>query len=180
MPHIRLPDHLPGITGPLAFRPETAKPLGELAEFLLRGPNTLTSAERETIAAFVSNLNECRFCHASHRAAAAHHMDGDYAAVDAAICDYRGAPISEKLKALLAIAAKVAGDARQVTAADVDEARRHGATDTEIHDAVLIAAAFCMYNRYVDGLATWTPNDPGLYDQMGRRLAHEGYAGSRD
>jgi uncharacterized peroxidase-related enzyme len=176
VPHIRLPDHLPGITGPLSFRPDTAKPLGELAEVLLRGPNTLTSAERETIAAFVSNVNECRFCHASHRAAAAHHLGGDYAVVDAAICDYRSAPVSLKLKALLAIAAKVAGDARQVTAADVEEARAHGATDTEIHDTVLIAAAFCMYNRYVDGLATWTPSDPDLYDAMGRRLAREGYA----
>ena len=179
MPHIRLPEDLPGITGPLAFRPETAKPLGELAEVLLRGPNTLTSGERETIAAFVSNLNECRFCHASHRAAAAHHLEGDYTVVDAAIGDYRTAPVSPKLKALLAIAAKVAGDARQVSAADVEAARAQGATDTEIHDAVLIAAAFCMYNRYVDGLATWTPAEPDLYDAMGRRLAHEGYAASR-
>jgi len=179
VPHIQLPEDLPGITGPLAFRPETAKPLGELAEFLLRGPNTLTSGERETIAAFVSNVNECRFCHASHRAAAAHHLDGDYSVVDAAVGDYTSAPVSPKLKALLAIAAKVAGDARQVSAADVEAARAQGATDTEIHDTVLIAAAFCMFNRYVDGLATWTPADPDLYDQMGRRLAHEGYGGPR-
>jgi uncharacterized peroxidase-related enzyme len=148
----------------------------ELAEMLLRGPNTLTSGERETIAAFVSSLNECRFCHASHRAAAAHHLDGRYDIVDAVTRDYTAAPVSAKLRALLAIAAKVQRDGREVTSDDVAAARAQGATDMEIHDTVLIAAAFSMYNRYVDGLATWTPTDPELYDKMGERLAREGYA----
>jgi uncharacterized peroxidase-related enzyme len=148
----------------------------ELAEVLLRGPNTLTSGERETIAAFVSSLNECRFCHASHRAAAAHHLDGRYDIVDAVTRDYTAAPVSAKLRALLAIAAKVQRDGREVTSDDVAAARAQGATDMEIHDTVLIAAAFSMYNRYVDGLATWTPTDPELYDKMGERLAREGYA----
>ena len=74
MPHIALPEGLPGITSGFAYRPETAKPMRELAEVLLRGPSTLTSGERETIAAFVSARNDCAFCHASHRAAAAHHL----------------------------------------------------------------------------------------------------------
>ena len=131
----------------------------ELAEVLLRGPNTLTSGERETIAAFVSSRNSCAFCHSSHRAAAAHHLAGDYAAVDAATTDPQTAPISAKLKALLAIAGKVQQGGTHVTSTDVERARAEGATDREIHDAVLIAAAFCMYNRYVDGLATVTPRD---------------------
>ena len=175
MPHIALPEGVPGITSGFAFRPETAKPMRELAEVLLRGSSTLTSAEREMIAAFVSSRNDCHFCHASHRAAAAHHMDGRYEVVDAVKQDYESAPVSQKLKALLAIAGKVQEGGKHVTTADVDRARREGATDLEIHDAVLIAAAFCMFNRYVDGLATLTPTDDQAYDMMGQRMAKEGY-----
>jgi uncharacterized peroxidase-related enzyme len=178
MPHIALPEGLPGITSGFAFRPETAAPMRELAEVLLRGPNTLTSGEREMIATFVSSRNECSFCQASHRAAAAHHLDGDYGLVDAVRQDYETAPISPKLKALLTIAGSVQKGGRHVTAADVEHARAEGATDIEIHDTVLIAAAFCMYNRYVDGLATLTPTDPAAYDAMGQRMAKEGYARS--
>ena len=147
----------------------------ELAEVLLRGPNSLTSGEREMIAAFVSSRNDCSFCHASHRAAAAHQLNGNYDLVDAVVKDARSAPVSGKLKALLAIAAKVQEGGKQVERADVERARAEGATDTEIHDAVLIAAAFCMYNRYVDGLATWTPTEPEVYDRMGQRMAQQGY-----
>ena len=161
----------------MAYRPETAKPLRELAEVLLRGENSLTSAERETIAAFVSHRNDCDFCHLSHRAAAAHHPGGSYGLVDAVRLDPQSAPVSAKLKALLAIAGKVQQGGRHVTADDVARARAEGATDLEIHDTVLIAAAFCMYNRYVDGLATWTPADPTLYDAMGQRMADQGYVG---
>lgn len=175
MPHITLPVGLPGITGGFAFRPETAKPLRELAEVLLRGPNTLSSGEREMIAAFVSSRNDCTFCHASHRAAAAHHLDGDYGLVDAVTRDAQSATVSAKLKALLAIAGKVQESGRLVTAADVERAKAEGATDREIHDTVLIAAAFSMFNRYVDGLATVAPSDPAAYDAMGRRMATEGY-----
>src|SRR5690242_21821023 len=107
MSHIALPEDLPGITAGFAFRPETAKPMRELAEVLLRGPNSLTSAEREMIAAFVSSRNECHFCQASHSAAAAHHQQGDYSIIDAVKRDYQSAPVSPKLKALLTIAARV-------------------------------------------------------------------------
>jgi uncharacterized peroxidase-related enzyme len=175
VPHIALPPDLPGITSAFAFRPETAKPLRELAETLLRGPNTLTSGERETIAAFVSSRNECHFCQASHSAAAAHHMNGSYDVVDAVKRDIATAPVTPRLRALLGIAAKVQQSGKLVTADDIGAARAAGATDVEIHDAVLIAAAFCMFNRYVDGLAALTPTDPALYDQMGQRMAREGY-----
>ena len=175
MPHIALPEDLPGITSAFAFRPETAKPMRELAEALLRGPNTLTSGERESIAAFVSSRNDCRFCHASHRAAAAHHHGGSDAVVDAVTADPQSAPVPRKLKALLTIAGKVQHSGKDVTVADIDRARAEGATDREIHDTVLIAAAFCMYNRYVDGLATFTPTDEQAYDRMGQRMAREGY-----
>jgi uncharacterized peroxidase-related enzyme len=175
VPHIALPPDLPGITGAFAFRPDTAKPLRELAETLLRGPNTLTSAEREMIAAFVSSRNDCTFCQASHSAAAAHHMHGSYEVVEAVKRDIASAPLTAKLRSLLTIAGKVQEGGKQVTTADVDAARTAGATDVEIHDTVLIAAAFCMFNRYVDGLATLTPTDPAVYDQMGQRMARDGY-----
>ena len=179
MPHIALPEGLPGITSGFAFRPETAKPMRELAEILLRGPSSLTSAEREMIATFVSTRNDCYFCQTSHRAAAANHAGGNYELVDAVRFDYPNAPVSTKLKALLAIAGKVQQGGKQVTTEDIQRARQEGATDLEIHDTVLIAAAFCMYNRYVDGLASYTPTDDHeLYDQMGKRMAHEGYTQS--
>jgi uncharacterized peroxidase-related enzyme len=180
MAHIQLEEGLPGITGPFALSPETAKPMRELAEILLRGPNSLTSAEREMIATYVSSQNDCCFCQLSHGAAAAEHLDGDYGLVDRVKRDYAQAEISDKLKALLAIAGKVQKGGKQVTTEDVEHARRQGASDKEIHDTVLISAAFCMYNRYVDGLATWQPSDPEDYRAMGKMLANEGYLrGSR-
>ena len=175
MSHIALPEGLPGIVSGFAFRPETAKPMRELAEILLRGPSSLTPGEREMIATLVSTRNDCHFCQTSHRAAAAHHLGCDYDLVDAVRFDYPTAPVSEKLKALLAIAAKVQQSGKNVSPEDIGRAREQGATDLEIHDTVLIAAAFCMYNRYVDGLATYTPEDLSLYDQMGAHMAHEGY-----
>jgi uncharacterized peroxidase-related enzyme len=179
MAHIQLPDGMPGIVGPLAFRPDTAKPLLELAEILLRGPNSLTSAEREMIAAHVSFRNECDFCQLSHSAAAAAHLNGNYDLVEQAKSNPETAGVSGKLKALLAIAGKVQQGGKQVTTADIARAREHGATDEEVHDTVLIAAAFCMYNRYVDGLATWQPREPEAYREMGEQLAHQGYTRDR-
>ena len=175
MPHIQLPEGLPGIVSGFAFRPETAKPMRELAEILLRGPSSLTSGEREMIATLVSTKNDCYFCQTSHRAAAAHHLGGNYELVDAVRFDYPNAPVSPKLKALLAIAAAVQKGGKHVTEDDIAFARKEGATDLEIHDTVLIAAAFCMFNRYVDGLATFTPTDQQQYDAMGERMAAQGY-----
>ncbi len=175
MAYIDLPKDLPGIIGPMTFRPETAKHLNALAETLLRGPSTLTSGERELIAAYVSNQNDCLFCHSSHGAAAAHHLGKDYALVDQVKNDYQSAAISNKLKALLGVAGKVQKGGRHVTPEDIEAARKEGATDLEIHDTVLIAAAFCMYNRYVDGLNTWAPAETMAYDEMGKRLAEVGY-----
>jgi uncharacterized peroxidase-related enzyme len=175
MAHIHLPDGLQGIRAAMAFRPETAKPLNKLAEVLLHAPNSLTPGERELIATYVSSLNDCYFCQTVHGAIAAAHFDGDEELVRGVKVDFGQTDISEKLKALLAIAGKVQKGGKQVTKADVEEARRHGATDVEIHDTVLIAAAFCMFNRYVDGLDTWQPHDEELYRQRGKKTAREGY-----
>jgi len=174
MPHIALPEGLPGISAGFAFRPDAAKPMRDLAHILLHEPNSLAPGERELIATFVSSQNDCYFCQTSHGAAAAAHL-GNNEIVQQVRTDFQSAPISPKLKALLAIAGKVRQDGKLVSAEDIAQARAHGATDLEIHDTVLIAAAFCMYNRYVDGLGTWQPRDESLYAQMGKHLAEHGY-----
>ena len=175
MPHIDLPDGVPGILGPMAFRPETAAPLAQLADVLLRGPSTMSRGERELLATSVSRRNGCHFCETSHATFAARQLVGGRGVVDAVLDDPDCAPVSPKLKTLLVIALQVQASGRSVTADAVAAARRAGATDVEIHDTVLIAAAFCMYNRYVDGLATWAPTDPAVYRRIGTRLATEGY-----
>jgi uncharacterized peroxidase-related enzyme len=175
MAHIQVPPGLPGILGPMAISPDSTKALRELVEVLLRGPNTLTPAEREIIATYVSSENDCCFCQLSHGAAAAEHLGGNYDLIDRIKQNFSAAEISEKLKALLAIAGKVQKGGKNVTAGDVERARQRGATDKEIHDTVLIAAAFCMFNRYVDGLGTWQPADPQAYREMGQTMAHVGY-----
>jgi uncharacterized peroxidase-related enzyme len=175
VPHIKLPAGIPGIIGGILYRPEIAGPILELTEVVLRGPSTLTPGERELIAAYVSTRNDCYFCQTSHRAAAAHHLDKNYELVDAVRCDPESAPVSSKLKALLAIAGKVQVSGKSVTEQDVARARAEGATDMEIHDTVLIAAMFCMANRYVDGLAAFTPEDEKVYERMGATMANKGY-----
>jgi uncharacterized peroxidase-related enzyme len=159
----------------MAFRPETAKPLNELVDVLLRGPHTLSQGERELIATFVSSKNDCRYCQTIHGAIAAHHLNGNEDLVVRVKTDPEHAAISDKLKALLVIAGKTAAGGKQVTTADVARARDLGATDLEIHDTVLIAAVFCLCNRYVDGLATWAPDDPAFYRQRAALVAEHGY-----
>jgi uncharacterized peroxidase-related enzyme len=175
VPHIALPEGLQGIRSALAFRPETAKPLNELVEVLLHAPNSLSPGERELIATYVSSRNDCYFCQTMHGAIAAASLDDDEDIVRQVKTDFMGAKISSKLKALLTIASKVQIGGKHVTEQDVADARAAGATDTEIHDTVLIAAAFCMFNRYVDGLATWQPVDDELYRERGKKVAREGY-----
>lgn len=177
MAHINLENDLPGIRGPMAYRPETAKPLNDLAEILLRDDNnSLTRGERELIGAYVSSQNDCFFCQNVHGAMAQHYMQCDMQFIDEIKKDYKTAPISEKLKALLSIAGSVQKGGKSVTAEQVGNAKQLGATDREIHDTVLIAAAFCMFNRYVDGLATWAPEDREIYVQRAKMRAEEGYS----
>jgi len=174
--YIEIGNEMPGIRGLLAYRPETAEPLMHLAEVLLRGDSTLSRGERELIAAFVSRGNECEYCAGSHGASAAALLPGGAEQVAetlaGAACD---APVSAKMRALLEIAGLVRVDGRHVTAEAVAAARGFGATDREIHDTVLIAAAFCMFNRYVDGLATPVPDDPEQYAMSAVHLIRHGY-----
>ncbi|HLY72398.1 MAG TPA: peroxidase-related enzyme [Puia sp.] len=174
MAHIQVAEGVPGIRSLVMFRPETGKPLYELAQILLRGESTLSEAERELIAAYVSSRNQCMFCMSSHAAASRCLYADEKNIVDEVLKDLRQAKISDKLKALLHIAGKVQILGKAVTPDDVALARQLGATDREIHDTVLIAAAFSMFNRYVDGLASFTPTDPAVYEEMGKRMS-KGY-----
>jgi uncharacterized peroxidase-related enzyme len=178
MAHIKLPEGAPGILGPLMAYPDSEKFLSGLAQAVLRGPSSLTEGEREAIATFVSSGNECYFCTNSHAAAARQLLGDKCGMIDDIIANVPPARISEKLRTLLVIAGKVRRDGRLVSTEDIADARAAGADDKAIHDTVLIAAMFCMYNRYVDGLATWAPRDPALYEQLGTRLATHGYLNS--
>ncbi|MFF5788453.1 carboxymuconolactone decarboxylase family protein [Streptomyces sp. NPDC012693] len=176
MPHIRIANDLPGIRGLMTDRPDTAAPLNAIADTLLRGDSPLTRGERELIAAYVSELNATRFCADTHGAAAAAQLDGGIDLVKAVQHDAATASLTPLLRALLRIAAEVQAQAAPVRDETISAARAEGATDTHIHDTVLIAAAFCMYNRYVSGLATVLPTEPGYYEEAGRRITAHGYA----
>jgi len=183
MAYIQLPiaeelgREFPGILGPMTFRPETAAPLNELVNVLLRGESTLSRGEREMIATHVSWRNNCFFCQTIHGAVAAAQLGQDEALVQKVKTNWAEAKISPKLKALLNIAGKVQLGGKHVTSEDVAAARDLGATDLEIHDTVLIAAVFCMCNRYVDGLGTWAPQDSGIYRERAAQIVEHGYAG---
>lgn len=174
MPFIPLENHLPGITGLLEYRKDSAEPIRELTQFLLRGANSLTEGERELIATIVSHNNECKFCTSAHTAAT-DLLFGEGETAAAVKANIESAPVSEKMKALLTIARQVQQGGKNVTTQTVDRARNAGATDIEIHDTVLIAALFCLYNRYVDGLSTVTPTDSGFYKGLADRIVNHGY-----
>jgi uncharacterized peroxidase-related enzyme len=174
MPYIPLKENLPGITGLLDYRLDTALPIRQLTQILLRGESTLTEGERELIATVVSQGNECRFCTAAHTAAANAYLP-DPSIAEQVKTDIATAPVSEKLKTLLTIAKAAGKNGRLVTPELVEAARKQGATDRELHDTVLIAALFSLYNRYVDGLASVTPTEPAFYDRLGHILQEKGY-----
>jgi uncharacterized peroxidase-related enzyme len=166
----------PGIVGPMTFRPETSAPINGLVNILLRGESSLTRGERELIATHVSWRNDCFFCQTIHGAVAAAQLGNDEKLVQSVKTDWINADISPKMKALLNIAGQVQLGGKHVTEGDIASAREHGATDLEIHDTVLIAAVFCMCNRYVDGLNTWAPRDMDIYRANAAQIVDRGYA----
>ena len=179
MPYIPLKENLPGITGLLDYRKDTALPIRELTQILLRGESTLSQGERELIASVVSYGNECAFCTAAH-SAAADVLLNDNTIADKVKFEPDKAPVSDKMKALLAIARATQKNGKLVTKEMVDEAKAQGATDMELHDTVLIAALFSLYNRYVDGLASVTPTDPAFYNRLANILKDKGYLPSEN
>jgi len=174
MAYINVQEGVPGIRSLVMFRPETGKYLYELAQVLLRGESPLTEAERELIATYVSYRNNCMFCMKSHAAATRCLYGDEVHIVDEVLKDLQQAHVSDKMKALLNIAGKVQILGKEVTEEDIAAARALGANDREIHDTVLVAATFSMFNRYVDGLASFTPTNEKEYEEMGKRMA-KGY-----
>jgi len=175
MPHIKVDENLPGMRQLMAFSPETAEPMGKLANLMLRTNEGLSMAEREMIAAHVSYLNDCFYCQQSHGAIAVCYLNGDEALVEQVKKDYAQADISDKMKALLSIAGSVQKSGKHVTEAQIEKAKESGATDKDIHDTVLISAMFCMFNRYVDGLASNTPTDLSSYPLRAKQITEHGY-----
>ena len=169
MPYISIEDHLPGITGLLEYRKDSAQPIRDLTHVLMRGPSTLTEGERELIATVVSHNNECKFCTSAH-AAVTDLLLGESNTAQCVKENIETAPVSEKMKPLLTIARMVQQSGKSVTDEAVRRAKNAGAADVEIHDTVLIAALFCLYNRYVDGLATVAPTDPEFYKGLAQRI----------
>lgn len=175
MPHINVDPALPGIRALLAFSPDTASAIGEIANLVLRTNEGLTMTERELIASRVSYLNECFYCHQSHGAIAECYLGGDTQLVEQVKRDYQNAAVSDKLKALLSIADSVQKGGKLVTEEQVQKAKSFGASDRDIHDTVLIAALFCMFNRYVDGLGANTPTDLSSYTLRAKQIVENGY-----
>ena len=169
-------NNLPGIVGLLDTFNDTAKPLSELAHILLsKESSTFSKAERETLAAYVSYLNNCIFCSESHAAIADKHwgIDGESKKI---WNEKMNSEFSERFLQLLKIAKNVQTSGREVLKEDIEKALMLGASEKDIHDAILIAAAFCMYNRYVDGLGTLAPtrNDKSYLDSA-KAIATNGY-----
>ncbi len=179
MAFIKLNNPLPGITGLLENSLDTAAPIRELTQILLRGKNSLSALERELIATIVSFNNECRFCTNAH-AATVIALGGSQELLNMVYYDLENAPLPEKMKALLVIGGKVQESGKAVKEEHIQRAKSAGATDMEIHDTVLIAALFCLYNRYVDGLDSYCPEDPEYYKKLASRLVTIGYDRPKD
>lgn len=189
MANIKLKEGIPGIVALFAFNPATSQALNGIAEALLRADNTIERHDRELIATYVSSLNRCEFCTKSHAAVVRGYyrkmggksiIDGEAIIQDA--LDNRTEEselISSKMKALLNIAAKVQQSGKHVDDESLELAREQGATDKEIHDTVLIAAAFCMFNRYVDGLDAPADISDEAYNAIGDMLVENGYTNSK-
>ncbi|HEY0055364.1 MAG TPA: carboxymuconolactone decarboxylase family protein [Pedobacter sp.] len=178
MAYIDLKNDFPGIRGLMGFDSEAADALNKLANILLRRESTLSPGEREMIATYVSSKNDCFFCQNVHGAVASHHLGDESGELICSVKnDYLNSPISERMKALLSIASSVQKGGKHVAPEQIVKAISEGATDQEIHDTVLISAAFCMFNRYVDGLGTWAPRDQQIYKDRASGIAENGYSG---
>ncbi len=176
MAYIKLNNALPGIVGLIFHKRETGKALSSLAQAVLRGPSPLSVMERELIASYVSSLNGCEFCYQSHSAIVNVLCDDGGKLMTSVINGSEEADISQKMKALLIIASEVQKNGKNVMPGDIQNARSAGATDEDIHDTVAVAAAFCFFNRYVDGLSTAALKDPADYVKPARSLIRFGYA----
>jgi uncharacterized peroxidase-related enzyme len=176
MAYIPTDENMFGLRALFAFRPAVAEPLSRLKELLLHSAGTLSFSDRELIACFVASKEDCGYCRSAHGATAAYLTGGNDELVKQVLNDFESAPISSKLKALLAVAARLQQGSRNVHQEDIDRARRCGATDLEIHDTVLIASCVCLFSRYIDGLGVEGSSNPEAYRIAAPQIARFGYA----
>ncbi|MDR6845211.1 peroxidase-related enzyme [Flavobacterium granuli] len=175
MAYISLDETKRGMNSLLAFRPEIAQPLTTLMQILMRNNVGLSMGERELIAAFVSSLNDCYICGSIHAEVAQCLLNADITLIQKVKDDYQKAPISNKMKTLLTLAKSVQEGGKNVTEEQVAIAKNSGSTDMEIHDTVLIASLFCMFNRYVDGLGLESNDTMETFRERGIKIAQQGY-----
>jgi uncharacterized peroxidase-related enzyme len=160
-----------------AAYPAGVQPLLELHEALLRGPSPLSVAERELLAAYVSGLNDCSYCHGVHTATA-EAFGLEPGVLEAALADLDRAPVPERMKPVLRYAGTLTRTPARITPADADAVYAAGWTEQALHDAIMVCALFNFMNRMVDGHGI--DADPSYYPVSGQRLKDRGYAGLSD
>jgi uncharacterized peroxidase-related enzyme len=154
--------------------PDTARPLLDYHQALLRGPSPLSMAERELIAAYVSGLNACRYCHGVH-AETAGLFGIPEATLAALLSDVDTAPVSDPLKPLLRYVRKLTLTPSRLTPTDAEAVLAAGWSEKALHDAVSVCALFNLMNRLVEGLGVSADQD--YFASSARRLADIGYSG---
>ncbi len=158
-------------------RPEIYRALLDFHQALLRGPSPLSVADRELIAAYVSGLNACGYCHGVHQATA-RAFGVPEGTLTALLADVDSAPVAELMKPLLRYVAKLTLAPAQITPADAQAVLDAGWEEQALHDAVAVCGLFSLMNRLVDGLGI-TAGEDYFADAAGR-LADAGYSGLRD
>lgn len=154
--------------------PETSRPLLDYHETVMRGPSPFTVAERELIAAYVSGVNECSYCHGVHTATA-EACGVPTGLVPSAVADLEAAAVDDKLKAVLRYVGKLTRTPGEMTRQDADDVFAAGWDDQALHHAVLVCALFNFMNRLVNGVGI--RGDDSYFRLSGERLVEVGYAG---
>ncbi len=157
--------------------PQTARPLLDYHQALLRGPSPLSEAERELIAAYVSGLNACRYCHGVH-AATAKAFGMPEGTLGALLADVGTAPVTERMKPLLRYVGKLTLTPAKIIPGDAEAVLAAGWEEQALHDAVAVCGLFSLMNRLVEGLGITAGED--YFIAAARRLTGTGYTGLKD
>ena len=178
MPYIPIINNTPGIVGLLDTYTDTGKVLRNLADILLnKNSNAFIKAERETVASYVSFLNNCNFCYKSHSSIADFLWEkkGQTKEYIDKIETLEEIMSSSKIETLLYIAKKLHACPQGIKQEDIDLLFTFNFTPDDINDLILIISSFCMFNRYVDGLGTLPALDDDMYNNMAEKIAINGY-----
>jgi len=151
---------------------DLAAPLVDYHETIMRGPSPFTPAEREAIAAYVSGLNECQYCHGIH-GKVAEHFGMKPGIIQSLFENLDSANINEKLKPVFNYVKKLTQEPSRITNEDADAIYAAGWDEQALHDAVTICALFNFMNRYVIGLGVEDPE--GYTDKTSLKIFQDGY-----